>query len=185
MRALLVEELLPDFGGCRLADGLAKPAPRAGEVQVKIRAAALGFPDLLMTHGGYQHKPELPFTPGTEMAGEVTALGENVTDFKIGDPVVGGALGGGLAEMGVFPAAGLRAIPKSMDFATAAATGSAYLTAVSLVCRGHVQHGDWVLVHGAAGGVGLAATHQRHISRQIGRTGGRGGSKIHGFRYGA
>ena len=87
MRALLVEELLPDFGGCRLADGLAKPAPRAGEVQVKIRAAALGFPDLLMTHGGYQHKPELPFTPGTEMAGEVTALGENVTDFKIGETV--------------------------------------------------------------------------------------------------
>ncbi|MEC7234381.1 MAG: alcohol dehydrogenase catalytic domain-containing protein, partial [Pseudomonadota bacterium] len=72
MRALLVEKLLPDFGGCRLADGLAKPAPRAREVQVKIRAAALGFPDLLMTHGGYQHKPELPFTPGTEMAGEVT-----------------------------------------------------------------------------------------------------------------
>ena len=108
MRALLVEELLPDFGGLPAGRRLAFPAPRAGEVQVKIMAAALGFPDLLMTHGGYQHKPELPFTPGTEMAGEVTALGENVTDFKIGDSVVGAAFGGGLAEMGVFPAASLR-----------------------------------------------------------------------------
>ena len=103
MRALLVEELLPEFDGCRLAEGLDAPVAGPDEVQVKIRAAALGFPDLLMTHGGYQHKPELPFTPGTEMAGEITALGENVTEFKIGDAVVGGSLGGGLAEMGVFP----------------------------------------------------------------------------------
>jgi len=169
MRALLVEELLPEFGGCRLAEGLEAPVPRAGEVQVKIRAAALGFPDLLMTHGGYQHKPELPFTPGTEMAGEVTALGENVTDFKIGDPVVGGALGGGLAETGVFPATALRAVPERMTFATAAATGSAYLTAyVSLVCRGHVQAGEWVLVHGAAGGVGLAAVDlAKHLGARV------------------
>ena len=169
MRALLVEELLPEFDGCRLAEGLDAPVPRAGEVQVKIRAAALGFPDLLMTHGGYQHKPELPFTPGTEMAGEITALGENVTEFKIGDAVVGGSLGGGLAEMGVFPAASLRAIPQRMSFATAAATGSAYLTAyVSLVCRGHVQAGEWVLVHGAAGGVGLAAVDlAKHLGARV------------------
>ena len=169
MRALLVEELLPEFDGCRLAEGLDAPVAGPEEVQVKIRAAALGFPDLLMTHGGYQHKPELPFTPGTEMAGEITALGENVTEFKIGDAVVGGSLGGGMAEMGVFPAASLRAIPERMSFATAAATGSAYLTAyVSLVCRGHVQAGEWVLVHGAAGGVGLAAVDlAKHLGARV------------------
>ena len=169
MRALLVEELLPEFDGCRLAEGLDAPVAGPDEVQVKIRAAALGFPDLLMTHGGYQHKPELPFTPGTEMAGEIKALGENVTEFKIGDAVVGGSLGGGLAEMGVFPAAGLRAVPQRMSFATAAATGSAYLTAyVSLVCRGHVQAGEWVLVHGAAGGVGLAAVDlAKHLGARV------------------
>ena len=169
MRALLVEELLPDFGGCRLADGLAAPQPSAGEVQVKIMAAALGFPDLLMTHGGYQHKPDLPFTPGTEMAGEVTALGKDVTEFAIGDRVVGGSLGGGLAEMGVFPVRGLRRLPDAMDFAAGAATGSAYLTAyVSLVCRGHVQPNEWVLVHGAAGGVGLAAVDlAKHLGARV------------------
>ena len=169
MRALLVEELLPEFDGCRLVNELAPPAAGPDEVQVKIRAAALGFPDLLMTHGGYQHKPELPFTPGTEMAGEIMALGENVTEFKTGDAVVGGSLGGGLAEMGVFPAASLRAIPQRMSFATAAATGSAYLTAyVSLVCRGHVQAGEWVLVHGAAGGVGLAAVDlAKHLGARV------------------
>ena len=111
MRALLVEELLPEFDGCRLVDELAPPAAGPDEVQVKIRAAALGFPDLLMTRGGYQHKPELPFTPGTDMAGGTTALGENVTEFKTGDAVAGRSLGGGMAEMGVFPAARLRAIP--------------------------------------------------------------------------
>ena len=169
MRALLVEELLPEFDGCRLVSELAPPAVGPDEVQVKIRAAALGFPDLLMTHGGYQHKPELPFTLGTEMAGEITALGENVTEFKIGDAVVGGSLGGGLAEIGVYPAASLRAIPQRMSFATAAATGSAYLTAyVSLVCRGHVQAGEWVLVHGAAGGVGLAAVDlAKHLGARV------------------
>jgi NADPH2:quinone reductase len=92
-----------------------------------------------------------------------------VTDFKIGDPVVGGSLGGGLAETGVFPAASLRAVPERMSFATAAATGSAYLTAyVSLVCRGHVQTGEWVLVHGAAGGVGLAAVDlAKHLGARV------------------
>ncbi|GIR46163.1 MAG: hypothetical protein CM15mP55_1390 [Hyphomicrobiales bacterium] len=116
-----------------------------------------------MTHGGYQHKPEFPFTPGTEMAGEVTALGENVTDFKIGDPVVGGALGGGLAEMGVFPPP-VYAPYQIHGFCYRRGHRFGLLTAyVSLVCRGHVQPGDWVLVHGAAGGVGLAASISQSI----------------------
>ena len=169
MRGLLVEDLLPEFAGCRLVNELAPPSAGPDEVQVRICAAALGFPDFLMSQGGYQHKPELPFTLGTEMAGEITALGENVTQFKVGDAVVGGSLGGGLAEIGVFPATNLRTIPQSMNFAVAAATGSAYLTAyVSLICRGNVQAGEWVLVHGAAGGVGLAAVDlAKHLGARV------------------
>lgn len=108
-----------------------------------------------MTRGEYQHKPELPFTPGLEWAGEIEALGEGVTARAIGDPVVGG--GGGFAEQVVAPAAALRRKPEAFSFSDAAAYSVAYLTAyVSLVRRAQASAGEWLLVHGAAGGVGLA-----------------------------
>jgi NADPH2:quinone reductase len=120
-----------------------------------VRAAAVNFPDLLMTRGEYQHKPDLPFTPGLEWAGEVEALGESVEAWKIGDAVVGA--GGAFAEQIVAPAAALRAKPATFSFAEAASFAVAYLTAyVSLVRRARPQAGEWLLVHGAAGGVGLA-----------------------------
>ena len=156
MKALRVNELLPDLAGVALEE-LAAPKPQAGEVLVKIRAATLGFPDFLMTHGGYQLKPPLPFSPGMEGAGEIATLGADVEGWAVGDKVVCGGLGT-FADYMVMPAERLRKIPDGLDFATAAATGSAYLTAyVGLVRRGLLQKNEWLLVHGAAGGVGLAA----------------------------
>ena len=80
MRGLIVSELLPDFAGCALGD-MATPTPGPQDVLIQVEAAALGFPDLLMTHGGYQHKPPLPFVPGMELAGEIVAIGDAVTGF--------------------------------------------------------------------------------------------------------
>jgi NADPH2:quinone reductase len=157
MRALVVDTLSTDYSGCRLED-IPTPEPGPGEVRVKVRAASVNFPDLLMTRGEYQHKPPLPFIPGLELAGEVDALGEGVSQWKIGDAVVGGARIGGFSDDAICMAAALRAKPEAMSFSEAAAFGTAYLTAyVSLVRRAQAEPGEWVLVHGAAGGVGLAA----------------------------
>ena len=157
MRALVVEALAPDFAGCAVRD-VPTPSPGPGEALVRVRAASVNFPDLLMTRGEYQFKPPLPFTPGLDIAGEVVALGEGVTALKIGDAVVGGARLGGFAEYAALPAEGLRPKPARLSFAQGAAYGAAYLTAyVALMRRAWLEPGEWVLVHGAAGGVGLAA----------------------------
>jgi NADPH2:quinone reductase len=157
MRALVVESLAPDFAGCTIRD---VPMPQAGpgQVLVRVRAASVNFPDLLMTRGEYQFKPPLPFTPGLDLAGEVAALGEGVTGWSLGDAVVGGARLGGFAEYAVLSADALKPKPARLSFGEAAAYGAAYLTAyVALVRRARLEPGEWVLVHGAAGGVGLAA----------------------------
>ncbi|MBP7815792.1 MAG: NADPH:quinone oxidoreductase family protein [Phenylobacterium sp.] len=168
MKALVVEELAADYGGCVLKE-IETPEPRAGEVRIKVRAAAVNFPDLLQTRGEYQHKPALPFIPGMEIAGEVEALGEGVTQFQIGDAVVGGARIGGFSEYAVTPAAILRPKPANLSFSQAAGYATAYLTAyVSLVRRAQVEPGEWVLVHGAAGGVGLAAVDlAKHLGCKV------------------
>jgi NADPH:quinone reductase len=134
------------------------PSPGPGEVRVRIRAAAVNFPDLLMTRGAYQLKPDLPFVSGLEFAGEVDALGDGVDGWQIDDAVVGGNRFGAMAEYCVAPAAALRAKPAGLTWEEAAAYPVAYLTAyVALVRGARVERGEWVLVHGAAGGVGLAA----------------------------
>jgi NADPH2:quinone reductase len=157
MRALVVETLSEDFSGCAIRD-VPTPTPGPGEVLVRVRAASVNFPDLLMTRGEYQFKPPLPFTPGLDLAGEVAALGEGVTGWSLGDAVVGGARLGGFAEYAVLTAEALKPKPERLSFAQAAAYGAAYLTAyVALVRRARLEPGEWVLVHGAAGGVGLAA----------------------------
>lgn len=156
MRALVVERLAPDYAGC-VVKKLPVPEPGPGEVRVRVRAAAVNFPDLMQTRGEHQHKPPLPFTPGMELAGEVDAVGPGVTDFVPGDPVAGGARNA-CAEFAIVPAAQLRRKPQALTFAQAAGYPVAYLTAyVALVRAANVQPGEWVLVHGAAGGVGLAA----------------------------
>ena len=168
MKALVVEELAADYGGCRLKE-IETPTPGPGEVCVRVKAAAVNFPDLLQTRGEYQHKPPLPFIPGMEIAGEVEALGEGVDRFQIGDAVVGGARIGGFSEFAVTPVQGLRAKPERLSFSEAAGYATAYLTAyVALVRRAQAQAGEWVLVHGAAGGVGLAAVDlARHLGCRV------------------
>lgn len=156
MRALVVEELLPDYAGVHIRD-LPVPEPGPGEVRIRVRAAAVNFPDLMQTRGEHQHKPPIPFVGGMELAGEIDALGEGVTGVAVGDAVCSGGRGG-FAEYAILPAATLRKKPERLSFAEAAGYPVAYLTAYVAFSRcGMVQPGEWVLVHGAAGGVGLAA----------------------------
>ena len=156
MRALVVEELLAGYAGCRVKD-VPTPEPGPGEVRIKVRAAAVNFPDLMQTRGEHQHKPPVPFVGGLELAGEVDKLGEGVTGWAVGDPVVSGGRGG-FAEYAILPAAALRRKPANLGFSQAAGYPVAYLTAYVAFSRNTVvQPGEWVLVHGAAGGVGLAA----------------------------
>jgi NADPH:quinone reductase len=153
MKAVLVRELSPDLSGVELAE-IAQPD---GEVLVRVRAASLNYPDLLMTQGTYQFKPEPPFVSGLEMAGEVVEAPAD-SGFVPGDRVRGGVKTGAFAEYVALPAAALRKVPEALDFAHAAAMGAAYHTAyVALVEIGGLTAGQTVLVHGASGGVGLAA----------------------------
>jgi NADPH2:quinone reductase len=156
MRALVVDRLAPAYGGCSVRK-VPTPDPGPGEVRVRVRAAAVNFPDLLMTRGEYQHKPPLPFTLGLELSGEIDALGDGVVAWSVGDAVMGGSRGGTFSQFAVMAAGALRPKPARLSFVEASAFGTAYLTAyVSLVRRARVEPGEWVLVHGAAGGVGLA-----------------------------
>jgi NADPH:quinone reductase len=157
MKALVCRANAEDIGTLRFED-MVLPPPGPDQVRIRVRAASVNFPDILMVQGKYQHKPDLPFVVGGEMAGDVIAVGANVTRFRPGDRVMGGGFSGAFAEEAQLPAQALRPIPEGADFATAAALTTAYLTAyVSLVRRGELGADEWLLVHGAAGGVGLAA----------------------------
>lgn len=156
MQALKVEHLSDDLSGVFLAD-LAAPIRSPGDVLVRVRAASLNFPDLLMTQGGYQFKPQLPFTSGLEFSGEVLEADPD-SGFAIGDRVMGGNKIGAFAEIASVPADKLSPMPQGIDFPAAAAMGAAYSTAYTgLVELCRLSPGQWVLVHGASGGVGLAA----------------------------
>lgn len=162
MRALVVEELLPAYAGCVVKD-IPMPEPGPGEVRIRVRAAAVNFPDLMQTRGEHQHKPQVPFVPGMELAGEVDAVGPGVSALAPGDAVAGGGRSG-MAEYAVLPAAGLRRKPEALSFSQAAGYAVAYLTAyVAFERCARLQAGEWVLVHGAAGGVGLAAVDLAQI----------------------
>ncbi|MEQ8266290.1 MAG: NADPH:quinone oxidoreductase family protein [Parvibaculum sp.] len=157
MRSMRVHELSEDISVLRM-DEVDLPPPGPGELRLRLKACSINFPDILMVQGKYQFKPELPFAPGMEGAGLVASVGEGVTKFKVGDRVVAGLRIGGFAEEANVPEGACRPIPGTMDFAEAAAYPAAYLTAyVALVCRGHLQPGETLLVHGSTGGVGLAA----------------------------
>jgi NADPH2:quinone reductase len=144
------------------------PAPGPGEVLVAVRACGLNFADTLMIQGKYQERPDFPFSPGLEVAGEVLAVGSQVEDLAAGDPVIAFCGHGGLAERVVVAAANAIPIPDGMDFVTAAGFAVVYGTAhVGLERRGQLAPGEVLLVHGAAGGVGLAAVE---VGRQMGAT---------------
>ncbi|MGX7680205.1 NADPH:quinone oxidoreductase family protein [Jatrophihabitans sp. DSM 45814] len=129
-----------------------------GEVVVDVVSAAVNFPDLLIMSGGYQVSWPMPMVPGSEFAGRVREVGEGVTKVEVGDLVYGSVAVGAFAEQVVVPAGGLWKLPEGTDLAEAAAFKVTYLTAYdSLRTVAQVKPGDWVVVLGAGGGVGVAA----------------------------
>jgi NADPH:quinone reductase len=131
---------------------------RAGEVRVAIRAAGLNFPDVLMAAGEYQLKPELPFTPGVEAAGDVTEIGVEAKGVAVGDKVIVKMRYGAFTDEAVVTPSQLSPMPSTFDYAEAATFLAAHGTAYhALIDRGKVEPGEVLLVHGAGGGVGLAA----------------------------
>jgi NADPH:quinone reductase len=168
VRAFVCHRLSDDLSGSGIAE-VERPTPKAGEVLVEVRATSINFPDILMCQGKYQFKPDPPFVPGIDVAGVVLGLGEGVEGVAIGAEVVGGARLGGFAEHVCLPAAGLQPKPANLSWAQAAAYPAAYLTAyVALVCRADLKAGQTLLVHGAAGGVGLAACDLgRHLGANV------------------
>ena len=129
------------------------PAPGPGEVKIRLRARGVSFTDVLRIAGQYHVKTEPPFIPGGEAAGEVLQLGTDVKGLKVGDRVL---CGGGFAEETVQPAGSVLKLADAVSFEAAAAFRSNYMTAYYALQRGRLRAGDTLLVHGAAGGVGLA-----------------------------
>jgi NADPH:quinone reductase len=171
--ALVVEKLTDDFSGVALRE-LSTPVPGPGQVLIAVRAAALNFPDVLLTQGNYQFKPEVPFVPGLEASGEVVAVGSGVDHVKAGDRVVAAAKqGGALGQMMLADAAEVRPMPPNLDWEEAAAYWLVGITAyVSLVQRATLSAGETLLVHGASGGTGLAAVQLgRHLGARVIATG--------------
>ena len=157
MRAFVCHRLSDDLSGVGVEERM-MPEPGPGEVRLKVEAASVNFPDILLCQGKYQLKLEPPFVPGMDMAGIVDAVGGGVSGLAVGDAVAGGARFGGFAEYAIARADALQAKPETMSFSEAAAYPAAYLTAyVALVRRANLQAGETLLVHGASGGVGLAA----------------------------
>ena len=161
------EDLTEGFVCSNLSDDLSGlsfkeiPIEKVSEnfVKINIKAASLNFPDLLMTQGKYQNKPELPFALGMEGSGVISQMGSDVKNYKIGDEVMFGGWGhGAIAKSIVVSESMISLKPESYSFEEAAAFKTAYLTAyVGLIRRGQLQRGETLLVHGASGGVGMAA----------------------------
>jgi NADPH2:quinone reductase len=173
MRAILCETL-GDPSVLRIAD-LPVPEPKAGEILVRVRAASLNFPDVLMVAGSYQHKPALPFVPGMEAAGEVAALGAGVAGWTVGEHLIFGKRPGCFAEYAVVAAdSPPMKMPDGWSFAEGAAFRVAATTAYNaLIHRAGLKRREVLLVHGASGGVGMAAVQLgKHLGAQVIATGG-------------
>jgi NADPH2:quinone reductase len=139
-------------------DDVPEPTPGPGELLVRVRACAINFPDVLIIEDKYQLKPQRPFAPGGEIAGEVVAAGEGVSGWSAGDRLIAALGFGGLAEQVVVPADRAIPLPPERSFEEGSALLMTYATAIhALVDRGRLQPGQTLLVLGAAGGVGLAA----------------------------
>ena len=135
------------------------PEPDNGEVLVRVARAGINFADLLARMGLYPGVPKPPFVPGYEVAGTVASVGSGVDDIVVGDRIVAGRSYGGYATHVVAPKATVSQLPDSVSFDAAAALPVNYLTAwLAVVHPGALQDGETVLIHGAAGGVGVAAT---------------------------
>jgi NADPH2:quinone reductase len=156
MRAVLCDRL-GDPSVLKLVD-LPEPVAKPGEIVVRVRAAALNFPDILTVAGSYQHKPALPFVPGLEGAGEVSALGEGVRDLRVGQRIMFGTRKGCFAQYTTANVADAIALPDAWSFAEGAAWSVGAKTAYhALVHRARLQPREVLVVHGASGGMGMAA----------------------------
>ena len=139
-------------------EDLPDPQPGPGQAVVAIKACGVNYPDVLIIEDKYQFKPARPFEPGGEIAGVVKAVGDGVTNVKVGDRVLGSTGNGGMAEAIALDAGRLTPIPDGMPFDEAAAFLMTYGTSYyALKDRAHLKSGESLLVLGAAGGVGLAA----------------------------
>lgn len=139
------------------------PEPAAGQVRIDVHAAGVNYPDLLVVQGKYQILSPLPFGPGQEVAGTVSAVGPGVNDFVPGQRVMAQVENGGYAEQIAAPSAFCCPLPEGMDYADAVGFGRVYLTAhFALFERGHLKSGETVLVTGATGGVGIATVQLAH-----------------------
>ncbi len=156
MRALVCPELGPLE--TLVLEDRTPAVPGEGQVVVDVKAAGVNFVDGLMCQGQYQIKPPTPFVPGSEVAGVVAAVGPGVSGIAVGERVIAFTGIGGFADQVVVPALSLVPMPASIDFAQAAALIQSYCTMLfSLTRRTSLTAGEWVLVLGAGGGVGLAA----------------------------
>src|ERR1044071_1657385 len=157
MRAVVCEA----FGGPEVLALRELPEPAApgpGEVQVRIQARGVQYVDVLMLAGKYQFRPEPPFIPGNEGAGEIVAIGDGVTRFRLGDRIMSRHRLGAFAQFGNSRAEDCDPVPEGMSIEEAAVFRGAHHTAYhALLQRGRMRQGDWVLIHGAAGGIGIAA----------------------------
>ncbi|HEX9447750.1 MAG TPA: NADPH:quinone oxidoreductase family protein [Dongiaceae bacterium] len=152
----------------RWADLPEPPAPGPGEVKIKVMAAGVNFADTLIVAGQYQVKPSLPFAPGFELAGTVLETGAGVGHVKPGDRVMAMVDHGAFAEIAMASADSVFPVPAGMDFATAAGFPIAYGTSYGAYAwKAKLQAGELLLVHGAAGGVGLTAVE---IGKALGAT---------------
>ncbi|MGZ4692591.1 MAG: NADPH:quinone oxidoreductase family protein [Acidimicrobiales bacterium] len=155
MRAVVCRELGPP-SSLEIAE-IDPPEVRPGGVVVDVEAAGVNYVDALFVQGRYQIKPPLPFTPGSEIAGTVSAVGEGVEDVAVGDRVLVSCGLGGFAEQVGVAAASVSPVPDALDSARAAAFTQSYCTALfALRDRAQLRSGETVLVLGAGGGVGLA-----------------------------
>ena len=158
MKAFLCKEFGPVDS--HQVEEIEDPVAGPGEVVVNIKATGISFPDVLIVQGLYQFKPPFPFSPGSEISGVISSVGESVTRYKEGDRVMGSIGSGGLREKGVYSEHQLMPLPESMDFKTAAGFPLNYGTTYhAFKQRGELEPGQSVLVLGAGGGLGITAIH--------------------------
>lgn len=146
------------------------PEPQAGQVLIKVEAASLNRADLSLRKGAYRISPDqLPVIPGREFAGTVEKLGDNVTEFKLGQRVVGYPSLGGYAQYAIADAAEVRPVPEGVSSAEAAAVPTVFLTAwFGLLTDGNLKKGEWLLVQGGSSGVGTAAIQiAKHLGAKV------------------
>ena len=156
MRALL--STAPGGPETLVLTELPEPEPGPGQVRVAVKACAINYPDVLIIEDRYQFRPQRPFAPGGEIAGVVDAVGAGVTQWQVGDRVLGTIGHGGLVEKVVTDAVRLFRLPEGRSFEEGSALVLTYGTTIhALLDRGHLKAGETLLVLGAAGGVGLAA----------------------------